>query len=182
MKRTEVVCILEGDFGSTDHIFASAFKKKLNPKWLRPTCKVRFEPCGSRNNVISRFSDELKSCIRRGSESTLIVLADVDDDCIDSEELKMKFWDKAKDAGVTHEMFEKAVFIFPKDRIENWIQFLNTGVTNENIEAPRVTRDEARAAASKLVEMYRNNSDTTNLPPSLTWSCQNWKKLTDRMD
>jgi len=35
-------------------------------------------------------------------------------------------------------MFDKAVFIFPKDRIENWIQYLSTGVTDENTEGPRV--------------------------------------------
>ena len=181
MNRTQVICIHEGKHNSIDRIFANAFIRKLNPSWLRPTETVYFVECGSRSNVISRFPIELKNCAKMGSNATLVVLADVDDDCKDADELKRKFWEFAKNADISIEMFEKAIFIFPKDRIENWIQFLSTGETDENKEAPRVTGIEAKRAARKLAEMHESNKKPANLPPSLKWSCINWKKLTARM-
>ncbi|MCL2479313.1 MAG: hypothetical protein FWF22_07415, partial [Treponema sp.] len=38
------------------------------------------------------------------------------------------------------QMFDKVVFICPKDRIENWIQYLATGTTDENMEGPRIKK------------------------------------------
>jgi hypothetical protein len=58
--------------------------------------------------------------------------------------------------------------LFPKDRIENWVEFPNTGKT-----------DEVREAAKKLGDGCRTRS-LKGLPPSLAWSCGNWQELEKR--
>jgi hypothetical protein len=152
---------------------------------IKPSNRLGFEPgpaCGGKTALLARFPYELSACKARGGDATLIILADVDDDCIDCEELKCKYHEKAKESGITEEEFEKIVFIFPKDRIENWIEFLNTGSTDENREGPRVSLDEAKIAAKKLAEACKLSSkiDQT-FPPSLLWSCRNWRVLAKRM-
>jgi hypothetical protein len=84
----------------------------------------------------------------------LIVLADIDDDLENGEQLKRKYWETAQTAGISKEIFDKTVFIFSKDRIENWIEFLTTGATDENKEGQRVkdnsiVRDAAKTLAEK---------------------------------
>jgi hypothetical protein len=46
----------------------------------------------------------------------LIVLADIDDDLENGEQLKQKYWETAQVAGISKEIFEKAVFIFSNRR------------------------------------------------------------------
>jgi len=188
-KRTQIVCIHEGKKNSVDLVFVNAFLKAYNPGWLRPytippTTRIAdFKPCGSKSELVQKFPQELKNCIRRGSDTTLIVLADIDDELENGEELKRKYWETAQNAGITQEMFEKAVFIFPKDRIENWIQYLSTGVTDENTEGPHVKDNrEARDMAQHLANKCLHPQQTREtFPPSLEWSCRNWKKLVERM-
>ena len=184
-KRTQIVCIHEGKRDSVDAIFANAFLKEYNPDWIRPfsTGKAHFEGCGSKSELLQRFPQELKYCIAAGGDTTLIVLADIDDKLRTGEELKEKYWESAQKTGITREMFERAVFIFPKDRIENWIQYLSTGTTDENVEGPRVKNlSEARDMAQLLANKCRQSQQIKeNFPPSLEWSCRNWKALVERI-
>ena len=74
------------------------------------------------------------------------------------------------------------MFIFAKDRIENWIEFLVTGSTDESKEGPHVKHNrEAAEAAKELARMCRANKPIKKIPPSLQWSCKNWQTLRDRM-
>jgi hypothetical protein len=125
---------------------------------------------------------ELKACLNTGSQTTLMVWADLDDDMNDGDQLKGKFWETAEAKGITREQFETVVFIFAKDRLENWIQYLNEGVTDENIEGPRVKHNRSVAdAAKKLAERCKQMEGDPPLPPSLEWSCRNWRELVERM-
>ena len=110
-----------------------------------------------------------------------MVWADMDDDMPDGDALKERFWQAADQAGIERADFDKVVFIFAKDRLENWIEFLNTGVTDETQESPRVANfGEARQAARKLAEMCSSRTSSP-LPSSLDWSCKNWRALVKRM-
>ena len=184
-KRTQIVCIHEGKQGkSIDPIFANAFIKAYNPEWLRPykTGIVYFKPCGGKTELLQTFPQELKNCIAMGSDTTLIVLADIDD-LENGEHLKQRYWEAAQKEKITREMFEKAVFIFPKNRIENWIQYLSTGATKESAEGPRVKDfSEAKDMAQLLAKKCRQSQQIKEaFPPSLEWSCRNWRALVDRM-
>ena len=125
---------------------------------------------------------ELQGCLNAGADTTLMVWADCDNDCNDSEALKSHFWNEAQRQSITKEQFERVVFVFAKDRIENWIEFLKTGKTDESIEGPRVRHNrEAADAAKKLASMCKENKPVNNMPPSLLWSCRNWQALKQRM-
>ncbi|MDR0585427.1 MAG: hypothetical protein LBG57_13925 [Treponema sp.] len=171
-KRTQIVCIHEGKRGgSIDPIFANAFLKTYNPAWIRPwrTGIVRLVPYGGKTELREAFPKELQSCITAGGNSTLIVLTDIDDDLEDGDQLKKKYRETAQRAGISEDDFEKAVFIFPKDRIENWVEFLSEGKTDENREGPRIknfskVRDMARLLADKCKSPGRNSEQ---FPPSL---------------
>ena len=111
-----------------------------------------------------------------------MVWADLDHDMGDGDELKEKFWSVAQKEGVTRDKFDQVVFIFAKDRIENWVEFMLTGATDESKEGPRQkhTRpvaDAARALAKKCLA----GAPIPSVPPSLEWSCQNWRALVARM-
>ena len=82
---------------------------------------------------------------------------------------------------ITKDQFERVVFVFAKDRIENWIEFLSTGKTDESKEGPHVKHNrEAAEAAKKLASMCREaKPSVSDIPPSLKWSCKNWKTLCD---
>jgi hypothetical protein len=111
-----------------------------------------------------------------------MVWADVDDDVETPDALKEKFWAEAEARGVGRADFDKIVFVFAKDRLENWIQFLNTGTTNESEEGPRVRHDrEAAEAAQRLAECCLSGAPIKDAPPSLEWSCRNWRTLRHRM-
>ena len=182
-KRTQIICLHEGVYNSVDSLFARAFIKRYSPSWLRPfhNNSCRLVPLTDKTTLRKKFPAELKACLAMGGDTTLVVLADVDDDCENPEALKEKYWNQAKNEGISKENFEKVVFIFPKDRIENWIEFLNTGTTDEMQEGPRVGDDEAREAGQKLASICSSGQDIPNIPPSLEWSCQNWKRLVNRM-
>jgi hypothetical protein len=125
---------------------------------------------------------ELQHCLDAGGNTTLMVWADCDDNCNDGDALKAYFWQEAKQKGITQEQFERVVFIFAKDRIENWIEFLLTGNTDETREGPRLKHNrEAADAAKKLADLCKSGKPVNNMPPSLQWSCKNWRTLTDRM-
>jgi len=111
-----------------------------------------------------------------------MVWADLDHDMPDGESLKQEFWTVAQRAGLTREQFEQVVFVFAKDRLENWIEFLLTGTTDESKEGPRLKHDRPVAeAARNLARRCASGAAAPQLPPSLGWSCQNWRKLVDRM-
>jgi hypothetical protein len=111
-----------------------------------------------------------------------MVWADCDDNCSDPDALKAAFWAEAKGQGVTREDFDRAVLIFAKDRIENWIQFLITGQTDESVEGPRISHDrQAADAAKKLADLCLSGKPVDQMPPSLKWSCKNWRELAARM-
>ena len=185
-KRTQIICMHEGKrnkegmLHSIDPIFASAFIRAFKPNWLR--VRLHTLECGDNNRLLEEFPKELKLCAQQGGDTTLVVLADVDDNHKDCDALKAKYQLKAKAHGFSDEVFERVVFIFPKDRLENWIEFINTGHTYEHQEGHRVEPSEAADAARKLASMCKNNDNTAEtFPPSLQWSCRNWKALVERM-
>lgn len=183
-SRTHIVCLCEGEQGkSIDPVFINALMKALKPSWLRRQGSnvVRLVPCGGRKALIEKMPDELRSCINAGADTTLMVWADCDDDCVDCEALKEKFWQQAQ-RSVSAEEFNQVVLICPKDRLENWIEFLKFGTTDENKEGPRVQHTrEAAEAAKELAKKCRAGSAIQNIPPSLQWSCDNWHALVQRM-
>jgi hypothetical protein len=87
---------------------------------------------------------------------------------------------KGKPPLLTQDEFNQIVFVFAHSRIENWIEFLNQGKTNEETPGPRVDNDEVAMAARKLAKIC-SDGDSLKLPTSLAWSCKNWKALTQRM-
>jgi hypothetical protein len=114
-KRTQIVCIHEGKKGpSIDPVFANAFLKAYDPEWIRPwkTTAARFTGYGGKAELRKAFPKELQSCSTAGGDTTLVVLADVDDDLENGDELKSKYWKEAETAGLSRELFEKVVFIF----------------------------------------------------------------------
>ena len=169
---------------SIDEVFINKLVRTIKPNWIRPTGTnyLRIEPLGGRKNVIAEMPKQLELCLRNGGDTTLMVWADCDHDCLDGETLKAKFWDEAKLQGITQEQFEQVVFAFAKDRIENWIEFLQDGMTDESNEAPRVKHNRAVAeAAKKLAEACKAGKPLKNMPLSLQWSCKNWRSLAERM-
>lgn len=124
---------------------------------------------------------ELRTCFSVGSQTTLMVWADLDHDMENGDQLKEAFWKTAESEGVTKPDFDRVVFIFAKDRLENWIEYLKTGAIDEQKEGPRIKHNrEAADAADRLAEMCKNSAHN-ELPPSLQWSCENWRQLVERM-
>lgn len=185
-SRTQIVCLCEGAKGeSIDEVFINRLIKSLDPAWLKPwsgSNRLRLVPCGGRKAVIERMPAELKSCIDAGGNTTLMVWADCDDDCADGEVLKVAFWKEAEQRGITKEQFDQIVFIFAKDRLENWVEFLETGSTDESNEGPRVKNNRTVADAAKhLAEFCKAGKPLDGVPASLKWSCRNWRVLVERM-
>lgn len=190
-SKTQIECLCEGKKGdgsgnrtSNDLVFINALMKALRPPWVRfeGSNVVRPQPCGNRAAVIKKMPDELKICLSRGGDTTLMVWADCDDNCADGDTLKAAFWDEATAQGITKEQFDQVVFIFAKGRLENWIEFLQTESTDESKEGPRVknTRDVADAA-KKLARLCAAGQQVAGMPLSLQWSCKNWRTLVERM-
>lgn len=190
-SRTQIICLCEGNKGdgnvkrtSIDPVFINTLMRSLKPDWLRPwkgSNVVRLEPRGGRKEVIAEMPNQLRLCLNAGANTTLMVWADCDDDCNNAKELRELFWQEAKRQTISKDQFERVVFIFAKDRIENWIQFVATGKTDESKEGPRVTSREAAEAAKKLASICRERKPVENLPPSLHWSCGSWRALDERM-
>lgn len=183
-NRTQIVCLCEGEKGrSIDPVFINKLMKCLNPKWLRPSVSntIRLVPCGDRGTVIAKMPMELKNCIAAGADTTLMVWADLDHDRDNGDALKIDFWQEAQRNGIDKNEFDRVVFIFAKDRLENWIEFLEKGKTDESIEGPRVRHNsDAANAAKRLAEICEDGTQVDDLPPSLRWSCKNWKALVQR--
>ncbi|MCE9556782.1 MAG: hypothetical protein K8T91_25825 [Planctomycetes bacterium] len=158
--------------------------KSLQPDWLRPwpgSNVVRLVTCGGRKEVVESMPVELQRCLKAGGNTTLMVWADCDDNCADGESLKAHFWQEALRQGISREQFDRVVFIFAKDRLENWIEFLQTGSTDELKEGPRVRHNRAVAeAAKKLADFCKAGKPIDRMPPSLQWSCRNWRALVER--
>jgi hypothetical protein len=169
---------------SIDEVFINALLKALKPGWIRKQGNiVRLVPCGGRTVVVERMPAELQNCMDAGSDTTLMVWADCDHDCADGESLKVHFWKEVKEKGITQEQFERVVFIFAKDRIENWIEFLQTGNTGESKEGPRMKNQNRKVAdaAKRLADFCKAGKPVDGMPPSLQWSCGNWRALVERM-
>jgi len=179
------VCLCEGAKGSSiDEVFINKLIRSLGPKWLKPSGSnaLRLVPCGGRAVVIEKTPGELKSCLGVGGDMTLMVWADCDDNCADAEVLKAAFWKEAERQGITKVQFDRIVFVFAKDRLENWIEFLQKGSTDESEEGPRVKHNrEVANAARKLADLCKAGKPVDGMPPSLQWSCKNWRALVDRM-
>lgn len=184
-SRTRIVCLCEGTKGSSiDEVFVNKLIRTLRPSWLRPDGAnyVRLESRGGRKEVIAEMPKQLRLCLSAGGDTTLMVWADCDHDCSDGEALKAKFWEESQRQGITKEEFDRVVFIFPKDRIENWMEFLLTGKTHESTEGPRVPHNRSAAdAAKKLADFCKAGKPVDGMPVSLQWSCRNWRALVERM-
>jgi hypothetical protein len=185
-SRTQIVCLHEGKEGrSIDPVFIRTVLKRLDPAWIRPwkgNNIIRTTACGGRNELIVKMPVELRLCLQMGGDTTLMVWADLDDDTENGEDLRNKFWTVAQQAGITREQFDQVVFVFAKDRLENWIEFLLTGATNEAMEGPRPKHDKLVADAAKaLADRYSGKDLGPPNPPSLEWSCRNWRSLVERM-
>lgn len=185
-SRTQIVCLHEGKEGrSIDPIFIRTILKELDPAWIRPwpgNNIIRPVDCGGRSDLIARMPVELKHCLGMGGDTTLMVWADLDHDMEDGEQLKEKFWATAQQAGIIREQFDQVVFAFAKDRLENWVQFLLNGTTDESQEGPRERHGRKVAdAARRLALRCKGHASGSPNPPSLGWSCQNWRRLVERM-
>jgi hypothetical protein len=185
-SRTQVVCLCEGTRGaSIDEVFINKLIRCLDPNWLRPwdgSNTIRLQPCGGRKTLIEKMPAELKGCLTAGANTTLMVWGDCDDNCVDGEALKSHFWKEAERQGIAKQEFDRVVFIFAKDRLENWIEFLQTGDTDESNEGQRVKHNRTAAdAAKKLAELCKAGRPIDGMPPSLQWSCRNWRALAKRM-
>lgn len=184
-NRTQIVCLHEGKKGrSIDPLFIRTLIKRLDPAWIRPwpgNNVIRTEACGGRSALIARVPKEIRAGNQVGANTTLIVWADVDDNMESPEKLKQEFWTTAQSEGITEEQLAQVVFAFAEDRIENWIEFLNSGATDESREGPRVKDPEAVQAARRLADLCLRGAPIPNIPPSLEWSCRNWRLLADRM-
>lgn len=185
-SRTQIVCLHEGKRGrSIDPVFIRGVLRELDPAWIRlhkGNNIIRPIDCGGRTDLIVRMPAELRSCRQMGSDTTLMVWADLDHDMADGEQLKTKFWIEAERAGITREQFAEVVFVFAKDRLENWIEFLLNGATDETKEGPRqkdgkLVTDAAKTLARKCLA----GTPIPAIPPSLAWSCKNWRVLVGRM-
>jgi len=183
-SRTQIVCMHEGSKDSIDPVFIMRVLKDLAPSWIRPSTGsngILPRGYGGRDQLIASMPAELKVCLKRGSDTTLMVWADLNHNMPDGDALKREFWEAAHKAGIQPEEFDSVVFVFAKDRIENWVEFLNTGKTDERREGPRVEGKDAADAARKLARMCVENKPV-DLPVSLQWSCRNWRKLVARMN
>jgi hypothetical protein len=186
-SRTQIVCLHEGVGGrSIDPIFIRTLLKELDPAWIRPwkgSNIIRAVDCGGRGNLIAKIPGELQTCIEMGADTTLMVWADLDDDMDDGNQLRQKFHEEARQNGIADNDFDRVVFVFAKDRLENWIEFLLTGSTDEAQEGCRVKDGKSvAAAAKKLAQICRGKLQGVQFPPSLNWSCQNWRRLVARMN
>ena len=185
-SRTQIVCLHEGKKGrSIDPIFINSLLRELKPAWIRPwkgNNLIRPIDCGGRAELIAAMPAQLRACLEMGGDTTLMVWADLDHDMADGPALRQEFFSLARQAGISQEEFDQVVFAFAKDRLENWIEFLLSGTTDEAREAPRQKHDKAVAEAAKeLARRCQGQATGPANPPSLDWSCQNWRRLLERM-
>ena len=185
-RRTQIVCLHEGVAGrSIDPVFYLRLVQVLDPKWVRPWTgrnAVRMVNGNGRKDLMAQTPGQIQACRATGGLTTLVVCADLDDDMPDGETLRKEFWITCNAAGISRADFETVVFIFAKDRLENWIEFLLTGSTDEGREGPRVADLERVALAAQALGQRCNAAGAgPPMPPSLEWSCANWRALVERM-
>ena len=184
-SRTELVCLCEGKKGaSIDSVFINRLIRSLKPTWIRKQGSnfLVILPQGGRKSLIAAFPAELRRCLIPGGSTTLMVWADLDDNMDNGDQLVAEFKGAALAEGVSEAEFKKVVFIFAKDRLENWIQFLETGFTDEKVEGPRVKQGRrVRDAAKLLADRCKKEQANPPFPPSLAWSCKNWGRLVQSM-
>jgi hypothetical protein len=184
-NRTQIVCLHEGKKGrSIDPLFIRTLIKKLDPAWIRPwpgNNVIRTVDCEGRSSLIAKLPAEIKAAEQAGGTTTVMVWADVDDRMKSPDALKAAFWAAAQNAGISSDQFNRVVFAFAEDRLENWVEFLNTGASDESKEGPRVKDPEAVKAARVLADKCSSGAAIPNVPASLDWSCKNWRALVDRM-
>ena len=126
--------------------------KSLRPDWLRPwtgSNVIRLDPCGGRKELAEKLPAELRSCLAAGGHTTLMVWADCDDNCADPDGAQGIVLEQAQDRRSPRSSSTAVVFIFAKDRIENWVEFLTTGNTDESKEGPRVKHNREAAEAAR---------------------------------
>jgi hypothetical protein len=131
--------------------------------------------------LIARLPAEVNAAEQAGGNTTVMVWADVDDNMAGPDALREAFWAECLRAGIARARFEEVVFALAEDRLENWIEFLNTGTTDEAREGPRVGDPEAVRAARRLAELCSQGGPVPGMPASLAWSCANWRALKKRM-
>ena len=184
-SRTQIVCLHEGERGrSIDPVFIYKLLKALDPAWIRPLKGnniIRTKDCGGRSSLIATMPEELRTCLEMGADTTLMVWADLDHDMADGDQLRQEFWTRSEQNGITKDQFDTVVFVFAKDRLENWIEFLLTGSTDEAQEGPREKNGRRVAEAARRLAQRCRQLHGAHLPPSLNWSCQNWRRLVERM-
>jgi hypothetical protein len=184
-SRTELVCMCEGKEGtSIDSVFINRLIRSLKPAWLRRRGSnyVVILPQGGRKSLIAAVPAELRRCLNQGANTTLMVWSDLDDDMDNGDQLVEEFKREALAEGISEDEFKNVVFIFAKDRLENWIEFLETGSTDEKVEGPRVKQGRrVRDAAKSLADRCKKKQTEPPLPTSLVWSCMNWHRLVKRV-
>lgn len=185
-SRTELVCMCEGEQGrSIDQVFINKLIRSLKPMWIRKQKGSNFvtiEPQGGRKSLIGAVPAELRRCLNQGASTTLMVWADLDDNMDNGDQLVEEFKKAALAEGISEDEFKNVVFIFAKDRLENWIEFLETGSTDENVEGTRVKHGRrVRDAAKSLADRCKKKQNDPPFPPSLVWSCKNWHRLVKKM-
>lgn len=184
-SRTELVCLCEGkDGASIDPVFINRLIRSLKPAWIKKPGSnyVVIRPMGGRKSLIAEVPRELRRCLARGARTTLMVWADLDNDMNNGDQLAEEFKKAALADGISNEKIADVVFIFAKDRLENWIEFLETGATDESVEGPRVKHTRrVRDAAKVLADRCKSAQSLPPLPASLAWSCRNWDRLVKRM-
>lgn len=184
-SRTELVCMCEGKKGaSIDSVFINRLIRSLKPTWIRKQGSnfVVILPQGGRKSLIAAVPAELRRCLNQGANTTLMVWADLDHDMDNGDQLVEEFRQGALAEGISEDEFRNVVFIFAKDRLENWIEFLETGSTDEMVEGARVKKgSQVRDAAKSLADRCKKKQADPAFPPSLVWSCRNWHSLLIRM-
>ena len=170
-SRTQIVCLCEGTKGaSIDEVFINRLMKVPGPGLAATLAggsnMVRLVPCGGRATVMAKMPAELRNCLDAGGDTTLMVWADCDDDCDDGDALKAHFWKEAERKGITQEQISTAsCSSSPRTGLENWIEFLRRGTTDESNEGPRVKHNrEVADAAKKLADFCRAGSRWTTCP------------------
>jgi hypothetical protein len=168
-KRVEIVFLHE----DTQHqSFGTAFLNKI-------TRVRRIEPVrmGRRSMLVNDFPRQLKAVRSRGGKAALVVLIDADHDSV--QEIREVLDRRLKEADMPTISPEDPIFIaIPKWRIENWIEYLRTGDTDEAAQGARLIDEaSARPLAAKLHETCLNGPPLASPPPSLEQACTEWQRF-----
>ena len=115
------------------------------------------------------------NAVRARPGTALVVLIDADRDSV--ETIRRLLDDRLKQEQMNALSSEDRVFIAsPKWRIENWIEYLKTGKTDEKSQGPRL--DDEGSARTLALDLHRKclvKSPLLNVPPSLGKACEEWQ-------